>query len=327
MKKLGLLLIGSILLSGCSATNGVISKSDMSVVNEENIKAIVEEQRNVSYVPDDVKEFVLKTKDARDESGEFQTGYLDINLKNGIEGNMQDSEFLYDIYYGNYDSDPQTKEEFDKLINILDETISKGIKLYLEKNLNEDLKGQSLTSQIGKVLIIITPAEATTNKNELRLIIQAREVKDKQYKELVDSIKGENLILDSINIGKEQDLIRLTNLENKRYDGYKLKSDAIHYQLFMKDKNIEKIRMSIISPSKDKVRDDLSSLERVTNTLELDNDDMKKLEEVKTLIKENKVGKKSLSSKNYNFIYKNSIDRNYYQENTNITDVVIEKRK
>lgn len=334
MKKLGLLLISTILLSACSPKNGVMSKRDVENVNQEEIKSIFEEQRNVSYIPDDVKEFVIKTKDARDEIGEFYTGYLDINLNDSYGGHIQDSEFLYDIYYSNSEGDTQTKKEFDKLVDTLDETISKGIKLYLEKNLNEDIKGEGLTNQIGKVLIIITPIEymddiprESQGKNELRLIMQARDIKDKEYKELVDNIKGENLILESINIGKEQNLIRLTNIENKRYDGYKLKNDAIHYQLFMKDKKIDKIRMTIITPSKEKIRDDLSSLERVTNTLEFDNDDIKKLEEIKSLVKENKTGKKTLSSKNYNFIYKNLSDKDYNYENTYLTDVVIEKKK
>lgn len=334
MKKLGLLLISTILLSACSPKNGVTSKRDVENVNQEEIKSIFEEQRNVSYIPDDVKEFVIKTKDARDEIGEFYTGYLDINLNDSYGGHIQDSEFLYDIYYSNSEGDTQTKKEFDKLVDTLDETISKGIKLYLEKNLNGDIKGEGLTNQIGKVLIIITPIEymddihrESQGKNELRLIMQARDIKDKEYKELVDNIKGENLILESINIGKEQDLIRLTNIENKRYDGYKLKNDAIHYQLFMEDKKIDKIRMTIITPSKEKIRDDLSSLERVTNTLEFDNDDIKKLEEIKSLVKENKTGKKTLSSKNYNFIYKNLSDKDYNYENTYLTDVVIEKKK
>lgn len=338
MKKLGLLIISTIILSGCSPKNGIINKVDIEASNYESVKSLLEEQKNVSYIPDDVKEFISKSKDVNDKKFESSNHYLDIRLQSGEY--MSDSEFLYEVYM-----DPESRNDFNSLVDVLDTTISKGIKLYIDKNIDADLSKSGKIMKIGKVWILISPVYeeiveqygeqvdedgkelSQINKNEILLIIQAKDIKDEKYKKITDNIQGEDLILESIKVGKEQNVVSLKNMESKQYNSYTVNKPAINYQLFIKDENINKVRMSIISPIKDEINNDLKSLNRISNQLEFNIDDIKKLEEIKTFIRENKVGKKSVSSENFNFSYKNLETKNFSYQSRNLTEVIIERKK
>ncbi len=340
MKKIGLLLISITLLSGCSSTNGIVSKNDMKAANYESIKSLVEEQKNVSYIPGDIKKFVSKAKEVNNKQLETSNQYLDIRLQD-IDY-IGDGGFLYEVYR-DY-SDVASITDFDKLVDVLDETISKGIRVYLDKNMNSGLKKSGKVMKIGRVWIFIKPIdkdilerdyksseiarnpERDMQKNEVILIIKAKDVKNKKYKKMIDNIQGEDLILESIKIGKEQNLIELRNMESKQLDGYIADKPAINYQLFIKDENINKVRISIISPSKEKISNDLKSLNRLSNQLEFTTEDIENLEEIKTLIKENKVGKKSLSSDRFKFTYSNLESKDFSYKSRNLIEVIIERK-
>lgn len=341
MKKIALLLISIVLLSGCTATNGIVNNSDIEAANFESIKSLIEEQKNVSYIPKDVKEFVSKAKEAGSKQPEVSNEYLDVRLQDSDY--IEDSSFLYEVYRDYNDS--ASISNFNKLIDVLDETISKGIKLYLDKNIDLELEKPGKVMKIGRVWIFISPIEKEfleannmdseidrdpdykVPKNEVMLIMKVKDIKDEKYKKLIDNIQGEDLILESIKVGKEQNLIQLNNMESKQHDGYSLNKPSINYQLFVKDGNINKMRMSLTTPSKEKINNEMKSLLRVTNQLEFNSEDMRKLEEIKTLIKENKVGKESLSSEQFQFSYKNSENKDYSYEGRNLIEVIIERKK
>ena len=340
MKKLGLLFVSAILLTGCSATNGMVNKSDIESASYESIKPLVEEQKKVSYIPDDVKEFVSKAKEVNDRQFESANQYLDIRLQD--MDYMGNSEFLYEIYRDYSESGSST--QFNKLIDVLDETISKGIKLYIDKNIDSDLEKSGKVMKIGRVWIIMTPidkdlleenygdSEVSKNsqldkqKNEVMLLIKVKDVKDEKYKKVIESVQGEDLILRSIKIGKEQNLVELNNIESKQFGGYIVNKPAINCQLFMKDENINKVRISLTSLAKEKINNELKLLGRISHQLEFNSQDMKKLEEIKVMIKENEADKKSVSSENFNFSYKNLENKDLSYEINNLTEIIIERK-
>lgn len=339
MKKIGLLIISTMLLSGCTDTNGIVNNMDIKAANYESVKPLIEEQKNVSYIPADVKDFVSKAKQVDSKQPEVSNEYLDIRLQDS--NYIEDSSFLYEVYRDYYDAD--SISNFDKLIEVLDETISKGIKLYIEKNIDLELEKPGKVMKIGRVWIFISPIEEEfleenidlevakdpnykAPKNEVMLIMKVKDIKDKKYKELIDNIQGDDLILESIKIGKEQNLIQLSNVESRQYSGYSLNKPSINYQLFVKNGNIDKIRMSLASPSKEKINNEIKSLLRITEQLEFNAQDMRNIEEIKTLIKENKVGKETLSSDKFKISYKNSENKDYLSEGRNLIEVIIERK-
>lgn len=339
MKKIGLLIISTMLLSGCTDTNGIVNNMDIKAANYESVKPLIEEQKNVSYIPADVKDFVSKAKQVDSKQPEVSNEYLDIRLQDS--NYIEDSSFLYEVYRDYYDAD--SISNFDKLIEVLDETISKGIKLYIDKNIDLEIEKPGKVMKIGRVWIFISPIEEEfleenidlelakdpdykAPKNEVMLIMKVKDIKDKKYKELIDNIQGDDLILESIKIGKEQNLIQLSNVESRQYSGYSLNKPSINYQLFVKNGNIDKIRMSLASPSKEKINNEIKSLLRITEQLEFNAQDMRNIEEIKTLIKENKVGKETLSSDKFKISYKNSENKDYLSEGRNLIEVIIERK-
>ena len=50
MKKLGLLLVCTMVLSGCSPTNGIVKEKEKEFPSQEIIETLVEEQENISSI-------------------------------------------------------------------------------------------------------------------------------------------------------------------------------------------------------------------------------------------------------------------------------------
>lgn len=350
MKKIGLLLVTTIFLSGCSATSGILTREDVIEAGKGNSKEIIEKQKEVSYVPEDVKEFIGQIKEANDNFDDTSYNYSNMILDN--TNFMEEGKFLKELYISN-NADGDSTEEFKKIVNILDKTIAKGIKLYLDKNIDADLEDSGVSTRLGRAWVSIRPVEILDErhdyieqnmdaaedfrsefaKNEVSIVLKLKDIKDPKYKKIVESIEDENLVTDSIHIGKHQDLITLSNINSKYYEGYDQNQfeTAINYSLFMKDKNINKVRMSVSAIANEDINNDLQSLTRVANALEFATQDMKKLEELKIMIKENSIGKKTLSSEHFNFSYRNS-EREVHSyddgsvEKINTAEVVIEKR-
>ena len=342
MKKLSILLISMMFLSGCSATNGIVSESDVENLNYENIgsmeniQSILEEQKNISYIPDDVKEFLEKIEEAEKNQGLSEYGYLDINNVVKTHSNNL-SNFLYETHLSGARSDEEEKE-FKSLVDILDQTISKGIKLYIDKNINEDI-GDGIQTKIGRTWISINPidrrldSEASNLQNSVTLVIKIKDIKNEEYKEIIKNISGDDLILDSIKIGNKQNLIELSNVEYKNdFTLHELKKPSISYQLFIENNKVDKVRLIVESASNEKISDNFKSLSKLSEELKFDIEDMKVLkvlEEIKILIKENKEGKKTLSSDKFNFSYRNLENNRFIYgpyESRNLTEVVIERK-
>ena len=351
MKKIGLLLVTTIFLSGCSATSGILTREDVIEAGKGDTKEIIERQKEVSYVPEDVKEFLKEVKVASESFDESSYDYLNVILDSSSEN--EDSEFLKELYISN-NVDRDSSEEFKKLIDLLDETIAKGIKLYLDKNIDADLEKAGISTKIGRALVSIRPLEVIEEthsypdvdvtldgdfkneftKNEVSIVLKLKDVRDPNYKAMLEKIVDENLVTDSIKVGKNQDLIRLSDIKSKHYSdyGYNISETSTNYYLFMKDKTIDKVRMNVTAMADKNMDSDLQSLTRLANVLEFDIEDMKKLEELKSIIKENKVGKKTLSSEKFNFDYSNlqrgdNLYSNGKIEKINTAEIVIEKKK
>lgn len=324
MKKLGLLLVTSMFLSGCSATQGIFSERDIISASKQDIELLENKQQNISYIDQDVEDFLDQTNKANEKykDSEFDYGYLNMGYQ--LQNQEEDtSEFLHQVYIeSNPDQDAEI--QFEELVDILDKTIGKGIKLYLDNNANKDNQ-EVKSTKIGRTWV-------SSSSNGVNLIIKLKDIKDKQYNELVNEIQDENLIIDSINIGKQQDLITLSNLDYKnygQYGEYRSTNAALSYQLFMENKEIQKIRMVIRKDASQSINDSLEPLTRISNKLKFDLGDINKLEEIKTLIKANKTNKKSWSSDKYNFSYRNlEGEKDFYDEpiTINISEVIIETR-
>ena len=65
MKKILLLLLSVFLLTGCTSTNGIVSSKDLEIRKHENIKPLLERQKDIAFVPEDVKDFLNKLDQAK----------------------------------------------------------------------------------------------------------------------------------------------------------------------------------------------------------------------------------------------------------------------
>lgn len=333
MKKIGLLLVSMMILSGCSDTNGIVSKTDIETLNYEDMESIVEEQKNISYIPDDVREFLEKLEESNKSNNEMQYGYLDIKSSIMENNNYGKIGFLHEIYTSDNLIDKE-KIEFNKLVDILDQTISKGIKLYIDKHISEDV-GNGIYTRIGRVWAFINPIdhqmelENKNSRNSVTLMIEVKDIKNSKYKEIVEDIRDEDLILNSIKIGKQRNLIELSNIEHRSRGTNKTIKPAISYQLFMNDNEIKKVRLSVESLAGERINENFKSLSNISEQFKFTMKDMKALEEIRTLLKQNKLGEESVACENFNLSYKNLENKNSHyapHENTNLTEVIIERK-
>lgn len=348
MKKIGLLLACTVVLSGCTPTNGILNEKEVNVPSYEKIKPLIEEQEKISYTPEDVKLFMDELKKINN-SIETKEGSNYISMVLDGVNRFGGGNFSYETGVGIY-SDDNSKVEFQQLVDALDKTIAKGIKLYLDKNGDVETDGVAKSTKIGRVWIHIKTEESDPNykehpdytegdeyrkttskikplKNNIDLRIQIRDVKDDKYKKLVNSVITDDLTLDSIKIGKEKNLITLNNIEFKNGDNSLKQKPLINYELFVTDGEIDKARISIISVTDKKLNDqDLELLEKLSTKFDFKNGDIKILEEIRNNIKNNKNGKSSKTTDRFNFRY-SSLEDKSYQFARNMTEIVIEKKK
>lgn len=344
MKKIGLLIACTIVLSGCSPSNGILNEKDVSAYSYEEIKPLLEEQENISYTPDDVKLFIEELKktsselETKDRYNYITMVLQDINRFEGIN-------FAYDTGVGIY-SEKYSKEEFKYLVNALDKTIAKGIKLYLDKNGDVKIDGTAKNTKIGRVWINIRTPEpdpymenhpnwesieegisnAKPVNNNINLRIQIKDIKDEKYKKIVDSLITDDLALDSIRIGKEKNLISLNNIEFINGEDSKKQKLMINYELFVDEDEIEKVRISIISLKNSNITDqDLKLLGKLSSKFDFKNGDIKILEDIRANIKDGKSGKFTKSSDRFSFKYSSREDKSY-EFTRNMTEIVIEKK-
>lgn len=339
MKKLLFLLVSTILLTGCTAQNGVVNSKDLEDIKYENIKPLLERQKNIAIIPEDVRGFLNKLDQVKKENldQEDTMGYLSI----GIERFAEDQPlFMYETALNDYANENE-KTQFYKLIDVLDQTIAEGILEFLRENEPKDLTEENISEKIGRVWVQISKPVHDDNylnseginvkdlKNDIIIWIKVRDIKDEKYKKLVSILTEEDLILNDIKIGEHRDSITLENIEFKNRYGTR-KATAISYNLFIKDGTIEKVRTSIVSPKDSKIMDsDLDSLKKIASVLEFETSDIKSLEKIETMIKENKQKSGNTQSDKFSFNYK-ALKTNNYRDNmesTKIIELIIEKRK
>ena len=339
MKKLLFLLVSTILLTGCTAQNGVVNSKDLEDIKYENIKPLLERQKNIAIIPEDVRGFLNKLDQVKKENldQEDTMGYLSI----GIERFAEDQPlFMYETALNDYANENE-KTQFYKLIDVLDQTIAEGILEFLRENEPKDLTEENISEKIGRVWVQISKPVHDDNylnseginvkdlKNDIIIWIKVRDIKDEKYKKLVSILTEEDLILNDIKIGEHRDSITLENIEFKNRYGTR-KAIAISYNLFIKDGTIEKVRTSIVSPKDSKIMDsDLDSLKKIASVLEFETSDIKSLEKIETMIKENKQKSGNTQSDKFSFNYKALKSNNYRDnmESTKIIELIIEKRK
>lgn len=339
MKKLLFLLVSTILLTGCTAQNGVVNSKDLEDIKYENIKPLLERQKDTAIIPEDVRGFLNKLDQVKKENldQEDTMGYLSI----GIERFAEDQPlFMYETALNDYANENE-KTQFYKLIDVLDQTIAEGILEFLRENEPKDLTEENISEKIGRVWVQISKPVHDDNylnseginvkdlKNDIIIWIKVRDIKDEKYKKLVSILTEEDLILNDIKIGEHRDSITLENIEFKNRYGTR-KATAISYNLFIKDGTIEKVRTSIVSPKDSKIMDsDLASLKKIASVLEFETSDIKSLEKIETMIKENKKKSGNTQSDKFSFNYK-ALKTNNYRDNmesTKIIELIIEKRK
>ncbi len=339
MKKLLFLLVSTILLTGCTAQNGVVNSKDLEDIKYENIKPLLERQKDTAIIPEDVRGFLNKLDQVKKENldQEDTMGYLSI----GIERFAEDQPlFMYETALNDYANENE-KTQFYKLIDVLDQTIAEGILEFLRENEPKDLTEENISEKIGRVWVQISKPVHDDNylnseginvkdlKNDIIIWIKVRDIKDEKYKKLVSILTEEDLILNDIKIGEHRDSITLENIEFKNRYGTR-KATAISYNLFIKDGTIEKVRTSIVSPKDSKIMDsDLASLKKIASVLEFETSDIKSLEKIETMIKENKQKSGNTQSDKFSFNYK-ALKTNNYRDNmesTKIIELIIEKRK
>ncbi|WP_353093150.1 hypothetical protein [Tissierella praeacuta] len=323
MNKLIVLIGCSLILTGCSSSiNTRASLNDGAEV----VKVIsLENDQEQMYINDDMKEVI-------DEINNLREKYKDI-LK---EGNF---ESLYINIYDNYQRDSYdtrfdnnmsryNEDYFNDLVQIIDKSIAHGLKDYVDEMSNKKLEpNDSISKKIGRAVATVITAD-NINYKDNRIVIELNilDIKDDNYRNIFNKISDNNYILDNVVKGEELDLINFVNC-NGYTRNYRANNPSIRYNLFLKDKEIEKVNI-LIKKVKDNKLDgiDIEVFLNLLSSLNLNEEEKKVLLEEYRNIFEEKVNSRKTSTEKYNIIIEGNKGNKYLGENKQFIYFSIENR-
>ncbi|AFS78876.1 hypothetical protein Curi_c18700 [Gottschalkia acidurici 9a] len=318
MKRLGLMVLSTIILTGCTSTNGILTIKDIEEIDHKQVEEIVNKQKNILYTPEEVNEVITKINNLGAET-------------------IDKNEYTHEIVARNYSS-KEEKEYFNKVVDILDETIAKGLRNYIDSHAEIDIGKEGVqTAIIGRVSVYIDNDninrmyydENENIGNNISIKIYTKDIKDKEYLNLINSIKAKDFLLQDIKLGKYQNLIKISNVIylHDQKDVLKKTPPQVSYEIFTKDKEIEKVRVSIIKEkSIDVEGKDITPLKNIGSILRFNTKDFKVLEDITSNINQNVKGNKKISTDGLEYKYRNieKVDR-YTESKQHMIEVTIEK--
>ena len=316
------------MLMGCSTS--VSTPTSVDVKAGSNL-SIVEGVRSIEYT---------KGKDVY-LNGDMKKVIEDINnlsdkYKKDIAERRFDSLYI-DIYEDNYrkikDINFNNKhiygpEYFNELVEILDKNLAKGLKEYINEMKDKQINpGQTILEKIGNTVVFVGEAEVN-EENYISIKVNFLDVEDEYNRDIFNKISDGKYVLDNVIRGEKLNLIDFVNINANNpqyYYEYKANNLEIRYNMFLEDKNIEKVNILIKGKSELELEyDDIGVFINLLNTLELNEKDKDfLLDEYK-----NVVGKrinKTISLDNYKLTITSRKENSYSEINRELIYFSIER--
>ncbi|HAE91692.1 MAG TPA: hypothetical protein DCG60_03475 [Tissierella sp.] len=323
MKKLIGLIGCSLILTSCS---GTVNTEDNFNNRVRIVKAhSLRDNQEQVYVEEYIKNVI-------DEINHLGEKYKDV-LKN------DNFDLLYINIYDNYPRDSYNtrfdnnmsryhEDYFNDLIQIIDKSIAHGLKAYVKEMSNKKLEPNTLLSKkIGRAIVTVSTADNINYKdNRIAVELNILDIKDNDYRNIFNKISDDNYILDNVIKGEELDLINFVN--SSGYIGnYRTENPSIRYNLFLKNKEIEKVNI-LIKKDKDSELDviDIEVYLNLLSSLNLNKEERILLLEEYRDIFEEKVNSKKISTEKYNIIIEGNKGNKYLGESKQFIYFSIEKK-
>ena len=335
MKKLGLVLVlSSMLLSGCTATNGILTSQDVRSVDKEHLEQLIKKQRNVYTTSEDVQKMIdrinaIKTDDLE---GEEDGNYIENNRIASSHSRFEIEGSLSENSNDNY---------FKKCVDILDETVAGGIKKYINSFSKEDIsKNGPQSAIIGRASVYVFADSYRVDKVDdniyyVNIKVNLGDVRDKTYANLIDNIRSKDFLLQDIEVGKYQDLIKISNVPYINNLGHRVEESKarVSYELFIDNdkKEIKKVKLMIVKQKGSNIKEsNMYSLKNIASIMKFDTKDFKVLEDMTDNINKDMIKTKGVSTEKFNFRYKGTRTNYKYSDEgmkeNNLIEITIENK-
>lgn len=298
MRKWIFILGASLILTGC--TRSITLRNDNNAARAEVIGNLEYSKKKPIYIDEGVKAVIQdinnlreKYEDYIDERG-FNFLYIDMysdDYRDAKGVSFNNRNFHSDGYF--YD-----------LVEILDGSIAKGLKDYVLSMENKDLgyrddaSMKAIIEKIGRTIVYVE--DRREKNNYISININFLDIEDDYYGEIFNQISDEKYILNNMIIGDKLNLIDFVNY-NQLNNNYHVEEIKTRYNMFFKDKDIEKVNILMQGKIGAKfTSDDIDVFINLLNSLDLKEEEKDLLmEECKNTF-ERKINSKKVSLDNYN---------------------------
>lgn len=306
MRKLIYIVGTSLILTGCSTS--ISSPTFVDTVATEVGAIEYTRQKNV-YINDDMKKVIedinsLSDKYKKDmDERQFDSLYIDIY--------EEDYQRIKDINFNN--KHIYGPKYFNELVEILDKSLAEGLKDYVNEMKDKKFEDDgTVIEKIGNTVVFIEPI-GNDEENYISIKVNFLDVEDEYYRDIFNKVSDGKYVLDNVIRGEKLNLIDFVNINAnnpKYYYEYKDNNLEIRYNMFLEDKDIEKVNILMKGKMGLELEyDDIGVFINLLNTLELsENEKDLLLNEYKNIV--GKDVNKTISLDNYKVLI------NYNKANT-----------
>lgn len=310
MRKLIYIVGASLMLTGCSAS--ISSPTFVDTVATEVGAIEYTREKNV-YINEDMKKVIedinsLSDKYKKDmDERQFDSLYIDIYEED--YGRIKDINFNNKHIYG--------PKYFNELVEILDNSLAGGLKEYVNEMKDKKFKDDgTVIEKIGNTVVFIEPI-GNDEENYISIKVNFLDVEDEYYRDIFNTVSDGKYVLDNVIRGEKLNLIDFVNINANNpqyYYEYKANNLEIRYNIFLEDKDIEKVNILMKGKMGLELEyDDIGVFINLLNTLELsENEKDLLLNEYKNLV--GKKVNKTISLDNYKVLI-NYTKGNTYSDN------------
>ena len=326
MRKLIYIMGISLFLTGCSYQNVDIGETNPTT-SEDNISSESDIGEGIysnnsqegMYVNNEMKEVVKEINALQEKYGDLVDDNSDDRGARTLYINVYDDDIQWaeEISFNNQQI--YNKDYFDDLIQILDGSIAKGLKDYIEDIKNKPLEyDHAISKKIGRTLVY-TESQGQDVENYISIQINLLDISDDYYKDIFDSIADDKYILAKVVVGEDLTLLDFANM-NGRDDMYQYDKLSIRYNMFFKDRDFKKINILLQGKNGEEVEyDDVGVFINLLNTLDINEQKEKDalINEYKNVMKDKSTSKK-VSFDNYDLLIKSGKGNIYSGNDTKL---------
>lgn len=306
MRKLIYIVGTSLILTGCSTS--ISAPTSVDTVTQE-VAYIEYTKENNMYINDDMKKVIedinnLGDKYKKDmDERQFDSLYIDIY--------EEDYQRIKDINFNN--KHIYGLKYFNELVEILDNSLAGGLKEYVNEMKDKKFEDDgTVIEKIGNTVVFIEPI-GNDEENYISIKVNFLDVEDEYYRDIFNKISDGKYVLDNVIRGERLNLIDFININANNpqyYYEYKANNLEIRYNIFLEDKDIEKVNILMKGKMGLELEyDDIGVFINLLNTLELsENEKDLLLNEYKNIV--GKDVNKTMSLDNYKVLI------NYNKANT-----------